>query len=88
MQTNVENGDVIAVGLNCLPVFYLTAAGEMLSMMPAANVARYAEACADVTARLAVAAETVADGGADAMADEPTATEALAAAKAEAGNGS
>ena len=50
--TNSDNGDVMAVGPSCVVVFYLTAAGEMLSMMPAENVAAYASMLAPVVERL------------------------------------
>jgi hypothetical protein len=50
--TNSDNGDVIAVGLSCVVVFYLTAASEMLSMMPAESIAAYADVLAPVIGRL------------------------------------
>lgn len=52
MQTNVDNGDVLAVGPNCLLVFYLTVAQEMLDLMPAENIAAYGSALTDVVTRL------------------------------------
>jgi hypothetical protein len=68
MQTNVENGDVIAVGLNCLPIFYLTAAAEMISMMPAANRLAYAAAAATAVNELTGLADA---GAAATMAEAP-----------------
>lgn len=52
MVSNVANGDVIAIGDNCVIVFYLTAAGEMLALMPAENVKAYSTALAPVVGRL------------------------------------
>jgi hypothetical protein len=53
MQTNIGNGDVIAIGPSCVVVFMLTTAESIISEMPEANAAAYGEALAPIVARLA-----------------------------------
>lgn len=46
-------GDVIMIGANCTPIFYLTAAAEILDAMPEENRAAYAEVLQPITEKLA-----------------------------------
>jgi hypothetical protein len=71
MVSNVANGDVIAIGDNCIIVFYLTAAGEMLALMPAENVKAYGTALAPVIGRLAGMYDDDGDDGPPQAADGP-----------------
>jgi hypothetical protein len=88
MQTNVDNGDVIAVGNNCMVVFYLTAAAEMLSMMPVENRAAYATACADALVTLDGVASAGAAADALELDEDPTTGDMVPLAEAEHGNAS
>lgn len=62
------SGDVIMVGASCMPIFYLTAAAEILDAMPEANRAAYAEVLQPITEKLAAidgrAGEDIAGPGA------------------------
>jgi hypothetical protein len=64
LQTNVKNGDSLSVGDSCILVFYLTAATEMLGMMPAENVTAYAKALAPILDKMAEHADFDGDGAA------------------------
>lgn len=72
--TNANNGDVIAVGPSCVVVFYLTAAGEMLAMMPAENVKAYAAVLAPVVGRLTGMYDDTGETPAIPAADGPVAS--------------
>lgn len=57
MISNIDNGDVIAVGPSCVIVFYLTASAEMLTLMPDENVTAYAKVLAPILDRMAELAD-------------------------------
>lgn len=43
MQTNIDNGDVLAIGASCQLLFHLTVAAEMLDLMPGDARGAYSE---------------------------------------------
>jgi hypothetical protein len=74
LQTNIDNGDVIAIGGSCMVTFLLSTAATILDDMPADNRGAYAEIIRPVVNQLAVhvAAADAADAAA-AAAGEPLA---------------
>lgn len=81
LQTNVKNGDSLSVGDSCILVFYLTAAAEMLDLMPAENVKAYAEALAPVLEKMGASIDGAARAAyADALAASDSLVGTLATA--------
>ena len=54
MQTNIGNGDVIAIGGSCMVTFLLSTAATILDEMPADAAAAYGEVIRPVVNQLAV----------------------------------
>jgi hypothetical protein len=82
MQTNIDNGDVIAIGGSCMVTFLLSTAATILDEMPADHVGQYAEIIAPVVSLLtlhAPAAEV-------AEVAEPTVSDILADLRAANGD--
>lgn len=84
MQTNIENGDVIAIGGSCMVTFLLSTAATILDEMPADRRGAYAEIIKPVTDQLSVhvAAAAAADLEAAAAGGPGTAASAPADAAA------
>jgi hypothetical protein len=76
LQTNIDNGDVVAIGGSCMVTFLLSTAATILEDMPADHRGRYAEIIRPVTEQLAnhVVAADAADAAA-AAAGEPVAAD-------------
>jgi hypothetical protein len=53
MQTNIANGDVVAVGDSCTLTFLLTVAAEIVTAMPIDAATQYGEAIMPVLGKLA-----------------------------------
>jgi hypothetical protein len=64
LQTNIANGDMAAVGPNCLTTFALTTAATFLEQVPPEFRAEYADMVAAITAHMPPSA-AASDGQAD-----------------------
>jgi hypothetical protein len=60
MQSNINNGDVITVGENCMLIFLLTTVSSILDEMPAENAAQFGEGLAPIVAKLAAGIDVAA----------------------------